>query len=411
MILIAKGDVKMALASIRTTRWRSLMTMMGIIIGVCSVVTIVSIGEGVKHQIVGQTNALGSDLITVRPGLINTQTDVSSLISLSPFSADSSGSLTPHDVGLITSIPHVKTTVPLSIVPGGVTVGGKEYSDGVVIGSTSGIPQVLNQSLLYGVFFNASQQNSNVVVLGQTISNELFPGQEPLGRSITFRGQNFIVYGEFNQFDNTPFSLDTNFNNAIFIPYPVAQKLENNSAPIYEILAKPDQSSQLNNVVNTIQGKLLQARGGSRDFSVLKQSQALAISDNIVSLLSRLIGAIAGISLVVGGIGIMNVMLVAVTERTYEIGIRKAIGATNRQIMGQFLTESIIISLVGGLIGIIGSLIINITLRILTSLQPLVSWRVTVLAVGVSILVGIIFGIMPAYKAAHKDPIDSLRYQ
>lgn len=411
MIIIAQGDIKMALASIRTTRWRSLMTMMGIIIGVCSVVTIVSIGEGVKHQIVSQTNALGSDLITVRPGLINTQTDVSSLISLSPFSANSSGSLSPNDVDLITSIPHIKTTVPLSIVPGSVTVGGKESSEGVVIGSTSGIPQVLNQSLLYGVFFNSSQQNSNVVVLGQTISNELFPGQEPLGQSITFRGQNFIVYGEFNQFDNTPFSLDTNFNNAIFIPYQVAQKLENNSAPIYEILAKPDQPNQLNNVVNAIQGKLLQARGGSRDFSVLKQSQVLAISDNIVSLLSRLISAIAGISLLVGGIGIMNVMLVAVTERTYEIGIRKAIGATNRQIMGQFLTESIIISLVGGLIGIIGSLIINITLRILTNLQPLVSWRVTVLAVGVSILVGIIFGIMPAYKAAHKDPIDSLRYQ
>jgi putative ABC transport system permease protein len=156
---------------------------------------------------------------------------------------------------------------------------------------------------------------------------------------------------------------------------------------------------------------MLASHNGSNDFQVLKQSQSLSVSNSILSLLADLTFGVAGISLLVGGVGIMNVMLVTVTDRTREIGIRKAIGATNGQIMSQFLIEAIVLSVIGGVIGIALAFGVDYALRITTSLQPIISFRIVLLATGVSFLVGVIFGAIPAVQAARKDPIDSLRYE
>jgi putative ABC transport system permease protein len=409
---LLRGNVKMAIGSVRATRWRSLLTTLGVIIGVLSVVTIVSIGEGIKQQISGQINQLGKDLITVRPGDLSAGGAGHALSQLNILSGTAgANTLAQHDLDVVKQTPSVKLAVPLSIVPGIVTAEDRHFDSGVVIGSTEGIPSVLNQTVEFGDFFTPEDAMKHVAVIGPKVAEQLFGSQVPLGHSFDFDGKQFVVRGIFHQFDAVPFSLDTDFNSAIFIPYTVAQQLNNNSLPIYEILAKPAALTQTDQAVHDINQNLLRAHSGQQNFSVLKQNQSLAVSNNVLNLLTSLIGGIAAISLAVGGIGIMNVMLVSVTERTREIGIRKAIGATNRQILGQFLIEATVLSLFGGVIGVVLSLALNGILRIITHLTPVISWQIMLLAVGVSLVVGIIFGITPALKAAHKDPIEALRYE
>jgi putative ABC transport system permease protein len=406
-------NIKMATKSLQSTRWRSLLTMLGVVIGVASVVTIVSIGEGIKHQIITQLNHFGSDLITIRPGNIQTTNTLKSLNSLTVFSVlNDASTLSNSDLQTISGIPGVRLAVPLAIVPGAVQINGGQQNNLLVIGTTAELPGVLNQSIGYGAFFGAGgNANAYGAVLGQSISNHLYPGEIPLGHSFSFHGQTFVIDGIFSQFDIAPLSIDANFNNVVFIPYTEAEQISTNSAPLYEILVKPTDPSQTSALVQRIKTQLLAANGGIQNFSVLTQNTNLQAASNILNLLTDLISGIAAISLLVGGIGIMNIMLVAVTERTQEIGIRKALGATNNQIFGQFVTEAVVLSFFGGVVGVIVSLLANAAIRITTTLTPLISWQIMLVALFVSLGVGILFGITPALSAARKDPIESLRYQ
>jgi ABC-type antimicrobial peptide transport system permease subunit len=204
-------------------------------------------------------------------------------------------------------------------------------------------------------------------------------------------------------------SLATDFNDTIFIPYSTVKTLTQDNAQLYQILAKPERPDQLDSTVLSINDSLKAEHKGQQQFTVLRQDQSLAVTNTILDLLTKLIAGIAAVSLLVGGIGIMNVMLVSVAERMHEIGIRKALGASNRQIALQFMSEAIVLSMAGALIGILLSLAINFTLRMTTSLTPILTWQVVAGAALVSLAVGIIFGTAPAVKAARKDPIDALR--
>jgi putative ABC transport system permease protein len=251
----------------------------------------------------------------------------------------------------------------------------------------------------------------NVAVLGQKAVNAMFDVDVPLGRSFTFHGEEFIVRGIFSDFRTSSLSQEANYNNAIFIPYQKAQELTNNATPVYEILAKPTNQNQAPRVAKNIQRNLDAAHGGQSSLRVAQSSENQATSDSVLDLLTRLIAGVAAISIIVGGIGIMNVMLVSVAERMHEIGIRKAVGATNRQILSQFMVEATVLSSLGGLIGIVVAVVADIALRFGTDLQPIITWPMVVLATGVSVLMGIVFGSVPALKAARRDPIDALRTQ
>lgn len=408
---LATGNIKMAVNSIRAARWRSWLTILGIVIGVVSVVTIVSIGEGIKHQVSGQINHLSKDLLTIRPGTISAS--VSSALSTlnSIANPSNSSSLSANDLQVVANTPNVASAVPLSIVPGSVKVSGAPtINNALVIGTTSGAPAILNQSVQFGVFFSPDDYGRNIAIIGSNLALALFQTEAPLGMSFTFRGQQFIVNGVMSTFDTPLFSLDANFNNAIFIPYQIASQMEQGDAPLYEILAQPTSSKLTNSVDQSITARLKDAHGGAKDFTVLKQSQSLAVTNSILTLLTSLISGIAAISLLVGGIGIMNVMLVSVTERTYEIGIRKAVGATNHQIRSQFLTEAVVLSFTGSIVAIAISVLINVGLRLTTSLQPTLSWQIMLLSTLMALIVGIIFGLAPAVIAAHKEPINALRH-
>lgn len=403
-----KGDVRTAVMTLRRNKGRSLLTMLGIIIGVTAVVTVVSIGEGVKSQITDQTEHLGKDLITIRPGqLLHSSGTLASFTQ--PF-AITGGQLNEADVAVVTRTDGVAAAAPLSIVSGGVTSGeNSQHFNVPVIGTNSKLPGILNQDIAYGAFFGDDATGADKVVIGSQIAHALFDENVPLGQTVSILGHQFIVVGIFSDFQTIPLSLDTDFNNAVFIQYAASREITNNDAPLYEILARPTRVSQTDMAIGRLNGSLLTAHGGQHDFTVLKQSQTLAVTDRILNLLTALIAGVAAISLLIGGIGIMNVMLVSITERMHEVGIRKAVGATNRQILGQFITEATVLSIVGALIGIVFSVAVAIALRVFTPLAPVVTWQVAIIACVVAIGVGVLFGSAPALKAARKDPIEALR--
>lgn len=407
---VTHGHLKAGIDAVRNAKMRSFWTMLGVIIGVASVITIVSIGEGVKDQISGQIHHFGDNLITVRPAQLHTTSD-SGNTELNILSGlNITAPLTAKDVGAVKRTSGVNASAPLTITTGSVKSENKTYKDGFVIGTTGDLPKLINQSLAYGAFIDDSEDTgANVAVLGQHTVDTMFDVDVPLGHRFTFHGEEFIVKGIFNKFSSTPLSQQADFNNAIFIPNDVAERLNNNTAPTYAILARASNDKSSAEVAKSVKESLNKSRGTSSSFLVLTGDENLEPSDSVLNLLTRLIAGIAAISLLVGGVGIMNVMLVSVAERMHEIGIRKAIGATNRQILSQFVVESSVLTLTGGIIGIVLAILTDVVLRLTTNLKPAMNWQIVAIATAVSLLVGIIFGTVPALKAARKDPIDALR--
>jgi putative ABC transport system permease protein len=406
--MFRSSHLKTAVKSLRQARGRSALTMTGIVIGIVSVVTIVGIGEGIKHQVLQQVNQLGKNLVSVRPGHVNTNQSGGLAGDFSQLNnASGVGALSNVDLKAVQDTSNVAYAVPLAAV-GGTPTNGSRHA-GTVIATTADFPKIVNQGLAYGSFFGPDDDGQNFAVIGAHLAADLFDEQVPLGQSFAFHGQRFVVRGIFNEFSNAPLSYDTDFNNAIFIPFGTAQDITSQHSVIYEILAQPKGKGDSAPVITQLDSKLLQAHGGQKDFTVQKYDQAFGTTDAILTLFTRLIAGIAAISLLVGGIGIMDVMLVSVTERLHEIGIRKAVGATNRQILLQFMAEATVLSIGGGIIGVVLSYFIDLVLHIFTHLEPVIPWQVVVIAVGVSLVVGIVFGTAPAVKAARKDPIDALR--
>lgn len=403
-------DIKLALDSIRAAKWRSFLTMLGVIIGVAGVMIIVSIGEGVKQQVVNQINSLGTDLITIKPGKIlsrDNKGDVAQVNVLETFSRGAA--FGDADLSAVRKTTGLGTVVPLSIVSGVATIEGRDYSNGVIMGTTDQLPNMLKQKVLYGGFFGSDDGNRNITVIGYKVAQELFHDNAPIGRAVQIRGETFIVSGVFDIFSTSPLAPGNDYNAAIFIPYDSAKRINDGQVQIQQILVRPQNPTQTAETARAIGDSLRQAHGGQEDFTILQQEDNLLISNTILDLLTVLISGIAAISLIVGGVGIMNIMLVSVSERTHEIGIRKSIGATNHQISRQFLVEASVLSLIGGFIGVLIALIADYFIRLLTNLTPVLTFQTAAIAISVALAVGIFFGVAPALKAANKDPIEALR--
>jgi putative ABC transport system permease protein len=401
---ISKGSVSSALRTIRTNRGRSFTTMVGIIIGVFAAVLVVGIGIGVKHQVQGQVAKLGKDLITVVPGTARDHNIITSLNTVTP-----GNTLTSRDVAAARSAPHVASVTPLAVVDGSVSAGKDGSFDGTIIGTTDDFAKTLHQDVDFGSFFNEDDPSAQMAVIGSDVAVELFQENVPLGRGFSLRGQEYIVVGVLKPFESTPLLGQVDFNNAIFIPYQTAQQISNNSASVYEMLVRPDNPKNVGLVTENVRKKLLKVHGGEQSFTVLKQGESLNVTNGIIGLISALVLAAAATSLFVGGIGIMNIMLVSVTERMREIGIRKAIGATDRQIMMQFLIEALLLSFGGWFLGTVLAIAAIYLIRAFSSLEPVIPWVMLAVSFLVTIGAGALFGSVPALKAAVKDPIDALR--
>ena len=402
------GNLKVALASLRQSRWRTFFTMFGIIIGICSVVTVVSLGEGLKHQLSGQINQLGSNVLTVRPGHLTSQASGLNSLNLSALLTPST--LTTQDAASLQRLPAVSNVAPLEFVTSTATSDSGELDNIIVAGTSSNLLDILRQQVAYGTFFSADDADQNFAIIGSDVATKLFKELNPVGSTIHIDGQDFIVHGVLNPTTGSLLSIgQADYNSSIFIPSAAAEGLTAGHTNILQILVQTKSSANINAAAGQVQKAIAHNHGGTVDFTVLKQDELLNVNDQVVSTVTSFISGIAAISLLVGGIGIMNIMLVSVSERTREIGIRKAIGATNRQILSQFLVEGLALSIGGGIIGIIVSLIINQLLRIYSSWHPLIDWPVVILAVGISVAAGVLFSLAPALKAARKDPIAALR--
>lgn len=397
--------VRMALSSIKGAKFRSALTMFGIVIGVSSVVTIVSLGEGVKQQVSDQVDAVSDSLVVIRPGK-QTEAKAFSLDSLRSF-ISSTGSLSEKDWRDSEKVEGVNSAVPVGIVSGIVSYEDKEYTGGNIIASTQELPTLLNQKVQFGEFFTEKEYSRNVAIIGQDVAEKLFQENVPVGKSLNIRGTSYIVQGVFEQQKSGSFAA-LNLNNSIVIPYDSARQV-GGSIQLMQVYVEAVSPDKISEVVTALKTTLKTNHAGQEDFTILEKEEALEATNEVFYQITLFIAGVAFISFIVGGIGIMNIMFATVSERTREIGIRKAIGATNGQILGQFIMESVVLSIVGGIIGIALAFFANAIIRVSTDLQPVTTLRVVLLVGGLSALTGIISGLLPAINASRKDPIASLR--
>lgn len=403
-------NIKLAFSSLRSAKIRSFLTMFGVVIGVSSVLIAISIGQGVRQQVITQINQLGNDVITIVPGKTFLTDGSGKVTNFNLTAGQGVSTLTNKDVESLSSIKGVASVTPNILITGvASTVENPNYGKATIIATSPNIKNILDKKVEYGEFFGESDAGRKVVVIGSSVASDLFKQRDPIGRVLTIRGEEFIVRGVLETSPESPLNIGYNFNNAIYMPLDTGIKLINGNAQINQINVKLTSQKNSQATSNAIKAALLANHSNQEDFTVVQQGDFLKAMDQVFSLLTTFVAAIAGISLFVGGVGIMNIMLVSVSERTREIGIRKAVGATKRQIVGQFLVEAVVLSVLGGIVGILLSLTAAYFIKLYTPIIPIIDFETIGIAFGVSVVVGVIFGIAPAFKAAGKDPIRSLR--
>ncbi|MCJ7793139.1 MAG: ABC transporter permease [Candidatus Marinimicrobia bacterium] len=395
--------IKVALEALKANKTRSGLTMLGIVIGVTSVILLVSIGSGLKTYITEQLESLGADSIYVFPGEIGIGGGEGGGV---PGAGMANSKFTFNHLKQIErEAKTVKAVMAYIENNGSMRYKGKNHITQVV-GVGVEYPEIRNQKVVMGSFFTSSQYNSDkkVAVLGQTVVDELFGEENPIGKKFTISDQRYTVIGILEEKGGFG---GVDIDDQVFIPATTAM----NRFDLEYVMSFMVQSQDSDSIPETIEEveTILLKSLDEDEFSVLDTESILSIISSILGVLTAALGGIAAISLVVGGIGIMNIMLVSVTERTREIGLRKAIGATPKNILIQFIIEAIVLSFVGGTIGILlgigGAFLIG---RFFTT--TVTFWSIA-LAFGVSSLIGVIFGVAPAYKASKLNPIDALRYE
>lgn len=397
--------IKIAFEALRANKTRSGLTMLGIIIGVTSVILLISIGTGLKTYITEQLEGLGGDALFVMPGEIEIAPGGGGGGGVPGAGVAASKFTFNHINQLKREAKTIKAIMAYTENNGTMRYKGKTHITQVA-GVGPDYQEVRNQKVVIGSFFTLSQYNTakKVVVLGQTVAEELFGQEDPVGKKLSISNQRYAVLGVLEEKGGFG-SID--MDNQVFIPATTAMR-QFDMEYIQSLWVQSQNSETVAQTKEEIETILLKTLEDD-EFSVLDTKSILAVISSVLSVLTAALGGIAAISLIVGGIGIMNIMLVSVTERTREIGLRKAVGATPKNILTQFLIEAIVLSFFGGLLGILlgigGALIVG---RFFTT--TVTPWAIA-LAFGVSSLVGIIFGVAPAYKASKLNPIDALRYE
>jgi putative ABC transport system permease protein len=393
-----------SLEAILSNKVRSGLTMLGVIIGVMAVILLVSIGEGARVYITKELTGLGTNLLIITPGKTTTRGGFHppSAGTVRKLSYDDSLALRRRAWLLTDAVPIVLGTGKIKYQNLG--------RDTMVIGTTPEFQRVRNLFVGIGNFVSQGDvdSKSKVVVLGTTVKEELFGEQSALGKVVMVSDARYRVVGVMQKKGT---SLGWDIDDVVFIPVTSGQELFDTDG-LFEILASTTRAEDVDPAIAQIKDILIKRHAHKEDFTIQTQGAMLSTMDTILGVLTAVLGGIAGISLLVGGIGIMNIMLVSVRERTREIGIRKALGARNRDIMAQFMIEAMTLSGAGGIIGIITGVGLALIIPVFIDVLPTsVSLWSILMAFSFSAAVGVFFGVYPARKAALQDPIQALRYE
>jgi putative ABC transport system permease protein len=384
-------SLKMALKSISGNKMRSFLTILGVVIGVVAIVVLVAIAQGANASVVSRIESMGTNLISV-----NIRARWQNPITLDDL----------RDLSQVSGIAYVAPTVNVS---GTVKAGVTTYDDGTIQGTTPGYEEIRNYDVQSGRFLRDPDidNRSFVAVLGTEAATEMFGTESVVGENFSLNGYTFTVVGVLKEMGST---IAGSGDNLILIPFTLAERLFSQRG-ISNFYVSAASSQEVSAAQEAVTNYLKTVFSTSSQYSVYNQTEMLSTLNETTATLTLMLGGIAAISLLVGGIGIMNIMLVSVSERTREIGIRKAIGAARGNILTQFLIEALVVSLMGGLLGLAIATAACYFLAPILSMTLTISPMVSMIAIGFSVFIGVVFGLYPANKASKLRPIEALRYE
>ena len=401
------STLRIALGALARNRSRSLLTMLGVVIGVAAVIITVAIGAGARTSVASQINGLGSNMLILLPGSVN--------LGGSRTGTGGASTLTIADGLAIAQLPHVAAVSPTVTVRTQVVAGNNNWQT-TISGVAPSYTFIRNWPLASGTFFSQHDVDATakVAVLGQTVETNLFPGgADPIGRTILIRNVPFVVTGTLSAKGQSSVGQDQ--DDTILIPFSSALERLTGQTTLASMLVSADDSSNIAQVQSEVTALLEQRHhivaGAPDDFSIRNLQDIANAASATASVMQLLLAGVAAVSLLVGGIGIMNIMLVSVTERTREIGLRVAVGARRTAILWQFLVEAVVLSTLGGAAGVIFGGVGSVAIATLAKWPATVPPSAVVLAVAFSALVGVFFGYYPAAKASRLDPIVALRFE
>ena len=407
MSILFRAHLKLAKTSIKENRTRSFLTCLGIAIGVASIILILSLAGSISNLIAKQVKGMGADLIVVRPTSSKDMTaDIIEELTMS--NSYQKSNLRLEDVAEIKKIENVAAAAPIAISVNTVSAEKNTLDSVTTLGTNEDFLKIQPLSMRFGSFISDENTN-NIAVVGHTLSLMLFNTMNPIGKTLTVMGERFIVVGVLSEMEESVNLNNVDFDNALILEAAAMEKI-GGAAQVQQINVKAANVESLGSVTDEIESKLTEKKAGDNNFSVAYGEEITHPASSLFNIVSGMLTVVAGISLLVGGIGVMNIMLVSVAERTHEIGIRKAVGASSQNILMQFMFESLILSILGGIMGLALGYILAFLMSIATPFVPYISFEILAVTFLTAILVGIIFGIYPALKAAAKNPIDSLKH-
>jgi putative ABC transport system permease protein len=385
---------RVAIEALRASRLRSALTMIGVVVGVASVVILVAIGTGTKQMIERQVEGLGSNLLLIVPGQVNFG------------AAPTVSRLRLDDVEAVTRVVGDRGMVAVATSSGETVRAGSRSDFTSVVGVLETTPRVFVRSIARGSYLSRSdvETGRRVAVLGSSVATNLFGQRDPVGAQVTIAGVRFRVVGVFAPLGQ---SLGVDRDDEVHIPITTAQRVFD-TARVDAMAVKAPNRDALDPLSERILS-VLRERHPDTEFSAVTQDQILGVLGDILGIMTGVLAAIAGISLLVGGVGVSNIMLVSVRERTREIGLRKAVGARPRDVTVQFLLEAVLLTTIGGVMGIGLGATVALIVAAVTPVPAVITWWSVVLAFGVSAGVGIVFGVVPAHRAGRLDPVVALR--
>lgn len=408
MRLLFTNHLQNAQQSIKSNRLRSFLTMIGITIGVASITTILALSGGAKNIVQSQVDALGGNIAVIRPES-PTDTETSGLSQLTNEQQFAASSLTDSDIAAVERISHVAGVAPIMVLHGAVSSSKDTSISSPIVATSPHLEKVSGLKIEDGQFLDPNL-TINTAVIGPQLSVNLFGTENSIGQTVHIKGESFTVVGILQR-TNAPVNYNNvDFDNAILINLDSGRALNQGASHLQQINVQSDSVAHLNGVITEINKTLLRNHLNQADFAVLSGAQISQPTSRMFTAIAGVSVAIAAISLLVGGVGIMNIMLVSVAERTREIGIRKALGATNGDIVGQFLIESLVLSVGGGVLGYLlgyaGAFLVSV---LFLPFSPVITLNIAAAAALMSVGIGMLFGLYPAIRAARKDPITALR--